>query len=347
MTSPSRPDNAVSEPARADDPAIGQPGPLSNASPTQKRRVVVFDRDNTLILASGYLNNPADIRLMPGAAAAVARAKRCGLCVAVASNQSGVARGLMTEDDVRRVNARLDELLRAGHPDALVDLHLFCPHHPDAPLERYRQACECRKPSPGMILQAMRELDADGGFCIGDAPRDIAAGRSAGLATLLFRPDPDSLGTEFSPSPAATEHLDVIPDYTVATLQEAMDIIERLTSAPGMTSRGRPARPSATQTPDTPPSAAALPGRANHPPTPDLTRIEQRLDAVLSELRRRPAHDGDFSVARVFAGIAQVMALAVAVLAYVAPPQAGPVILLLLAIFLQGLTTSLLLMGRR
>ncbi|MFN4242083.1 MAG: D-glycero-alpha-D-manno-heptose-1,7-bisphosphate 7-phosphatase [Tepidisphaerales bacterium] len=308
------------------------------------RQVVFFDRDNTLIVTDGYLKDPGQVRLMPGAAAAVARARRLGLAVAVASNQSGVARGLMTEADVHAVNRRLDELLQSHDPDARIDRHYFCPHHPDATVPHYRRDSPDRKPAPGMFLRGLRELGATGGFCIGDAPRDIAAGHAAGLVTILFRPDPAALGIDVPPSPAAAEPLTVAPDYVVTKLETAMDIIERLTTTPASPTRpaaGASAGPAGHAAPAAP---AASPG--HHGPS-DLHRLEQRLDAILLELKRRPPPESDFSVARLFAGIAQVMALAVAVLAYVAPPQAGPVVLLLLAIFLQGLTASLLLMARR
>lgn len=287
--------------------------------------MVFFDRDNTLIVSDGYLKDPARVRLMPGAASAVARARRLGYAVAVVSNQSGVGRGLLTEADVHAVNRRMDELLVAEDPDALIDVHYFCPFHPEADLPQYRLDSDLRKPRPGMILQGLSELGAVGGFCIGDAPRDVAAGHAAGLTTLLFVPE------GVSPSPAAGEDLGVAPDHTVTTLDHAMDIIERLT-----TPSPRPPQVSTT-------SASGGGGGGGV----DTSKLEQRLDAILAELKRAHLHDHDFSVARLFAGIAQVMAVAVAVVAYVSPPASGPVIPLLLAIFLQGLVTSLLLMGRK
>src|SRR5262245_54226960 len=84
-----------------------------------KRPAVFFDRDNTLIVSDGYLGDPSQVRLVKGAADAVARARAMGFVTVVFSNQSGVARGMFGEEDVRAVNARLDELLRATHADAL------------------------------------------------------------------------------------------------------------------------------------------------------------------------------------------------------------------------------------
>jgi histidinol-phosphate phosphatase family protein len=187
------------------------------------RPAVFFDRDNTLIPSSGYLGDPAEVRLVEGAAEAVARVRAFGFAVVVASNQSGVARGLFTEEDVRAVNLRIDELLRATHPGALVDRHEFCPYHAEAPVERYRRDSELRKPRPGMLLRAASELGLDlpASWMIGDAPRDIEAGRAAGCHTILLR----APGLETSP--AATESFSVQPDAVVSSLSEAVEVIER------------------------------------------------------------------------------------------------------------------------
>src|SRR5262245_61487854 len=100
------------------------------------RPAVFFDRDNTLVAADGYLGDPQAVRLIAGAAEAVARARALGFVVVVASNQSGVARGLFDEAAVHAVNRRLDELLQAEHPDARIERHEFCPFHPEAAVPR-------------------------------------------------------------------------------------------------------------------------------------------------------------------------------------------------------------------
>ena len=188
-----------------------------------KRPAVFFDRDNTLIVSDGYLGDPDAVVLVPGAAEAVAKVRAMGFAVVVFSNQSGVARGMFTEEDVHRVNARLDELLRDHDAGAVIDRHEFCPHHPDAEVPRYRQASEFRKPAPGMIYQAARQLDLDLGrsWVVGDAPRDIEAGRAAGCRTILFK-DP-----ALSPSAGAAAAQTVEPDFVVGSLAEAAETIER------------------------------------------------------------------------------------------------------------------------
>jgi D-glycero-D-manno-heptose 1,7-bisphosphate phosphatase len=187
------------------------------------RPCIFFDRDNTLIATAGYLGSVADLRLIDGAAEAVARARDLGFAVVVASNQSGVARGLYTETEVQAVNRALDEMLLAAHPAAQIDRHAYCPYHPDAVVPRYRLDSELRKPRPGMLLRAAAELGLDLGqsWMIGDAPRDIEAGRAAGCRTVLLRLP----GLERSP--AAEEQSLVRPDQIVASLSEALDFVER------------------------------------------------------------------------------------------------------------------------
>jgi D-glycero-D-manno-heptose 1,7-bisphosphate phosphatase len=187
-----------------------------------KRPAVFFDRDNTLIVSDGYLGDPDGVVLVDGAAELVARIRRLGYAAVTFSNQSGVARGLFTEQDVHRVNSKLDEMLLDHEAGAVIDRHEFCPHHPEAVVPRYRQASEFRKPSPGMIYQAARQLGLDltRSWVVGDAPRDIEAGRAAGCRTILFR------GPALPPSSAASEPLSVEPDFVAGSLKEVGDLIE-------------------------------------------------------------------------------------------------------------------------
>ncbi len=187
-----------------------------------KRPAVFFDRDNTLIACDGYLGDPEGVVLVEGAAELVARVRRLGYAAVTISNQSGVARGMFTEQDVHRVNSRLDEMLLDQEPGAVIDRHEFCPHHPEAVVPRYRQASEFRKPAPGMIYQAARQLDLDlaRSWVVGDAPRDVEAGHAAGCRTILIK-DPSLV-----PSEAASEVSSVDPDFVAASLKEVADFIE-------------------------------------------------------------------------------------------------------------------------
>src|SRR5690348_3816124 len=182
-----------------------------------KRPAVFFDRDNTLIASDGYLGDPAQVRLIEGAASAIARARELGYATGIVSNQSGVARGMFSADAVHAVNSKLDDLLRAENPLAVIDRHEYCTFHPAATVEEYRKDSDLRKPGPGMIHAAAEALalDLSRSWLIGDAPRDVEAGKSAGCRTILFK-DPS-----LPASPAAAEESSATPDFTAATLKEA------------------------------------------------------------------------------------------------------------------------------
>ncbi len=187
-----------------------------------KRPAVFFDRDNTLIVSDGYLGDPARVVLISGAAQAVARARRLGYAVVVFSNQSGVARGMFSEEDVEAVNQRMDELLKAEDASAIIDRHEYCPFHPEGTIDVYARESDRRKPRPGMIHSAAKAmaLDLERSWVVGDAARDIEAGKSAGCRAVLFR-DPS-----LKKSPAAEKESAIEPDFVVSTLVEAMEYIE-------------------------------------------------------------------------------------------------------------------------
>jgi D,D-heptose 1,7-bisphosphate phosphatase len=194
----------------------------------KQQRAIFFDRDNTLIINDGYLGDAARVVLMPGAADAVARARSLGFVVVTISNQSGVARGLFDEAAVQAVDRRMDELLLADNPLAKIDLHLYCPFHPDAVVAEYRKESELRKPAPGMILLAAKQLNLDlkQSWVIGDGHRDIQAGIRAGCKTILFVP-PD-----VPQSPAALGA--TANNQTVRSLADAIAIIAKEENKPPM-----------------------------------------------------------------------------------------------------------------
>ena len=284
--------------------------------PLVKRPAIFFDRDNTLIASDGYLGDPAAVRLIPGACDAVARARDLGFAVVTFSNQSGVARGLFGEEAVAAVNEKMAQLMLQENPRAKIDRHEFCPFHPDATIEKYRKDSELRKPKPGMILSAAGALDLDlaASWVIGDAPRDIEAGHAAGCRTILVS------SPSLSPSPATLQPSSVDADETVSSLAEAMDVI------------------AATEDDDEP---ATDPG-----PSAELTRIEHLLQRILEQVRRNTEDPADFSLGKMLAGVTQILAIALAVGSYFYKPVGEPLMLMLVAIFLQALTISLLVMGR-
>ncbi len=281
------------------------------------RPALFFDRDNTLIVNDGYLGDPTGVRLMPGAADAIARGRKMGFAIVTVSNQSGVARGLFTESDVQAVNARLEQLLLADNPLATIDRHEFCPDHPQAAVLEYRRVTDRRKPGPGMILSAARvlNLDLSRSWLIGDAARDIQAGRAAGVKTI-FLSDPS---VSASPEAAGVEH--EAADAVVSSLGAALDFI--------------------TAAQD---EAGGFPDSTGK----ELSEINQGVQAILHEVRRReqsPAND--FSVTRLLAGITQVLAIAGLFFAYLYRGQPQTLSnILLLSLLLETMTVALILMGR-
>lgn len=171
-------------------------------------RAIFLDRDNTIIEdKEGYLGDPAKVKLLPGAAAAIAAMRELGYRIIVVSNQSGVARGKFNESAVEAVNQEMCRQLRAeGGAEAKIDASYYCPYHPTAVLEEFRQDHPWRKPKPGMLLQAAEDfkIDLKQSWMIGDMQRDIAAGVAVGCRTILLR-DPAQKDTEAAKSEAKAE----------------------------------------------------------------------------------------------------------------------------------------------
>ena len=145
-----------------------------------RRPAVFFDRDGTLIRDTGYLGDPDDVELMPNAMTAVRLVNAARWFAIVATNQSGIARGLLTESDYVRVRDRLYQVAKAA--GARIDAQYHCPHHPD-----FSGICDCRKPGAGMFEQAMQEhaIDASRSAFIGDRWRDVAPALYYGAQGIL------------------------------------------------------------------------------------------------------------------------------------------------------------------
>jgi D-glycero-D-manno-heptose 1,7-bisphosphate phosphatase len=147
------------------------------------RAVALLDRDGTINVKppeGAWVTRPDELVVLDGAVAAVRRLNDAGVPVAVVSNQRGIDAGVMTESDLAAVNARLAGLLAAE--GAHVDLWLHCPHG--------RVGCDCRKPRPGMLLEALEHFGADAAasVMVGDAVTDVAAAQAAGVPALRVGP---------------------------------------------------------------------------------------------------------------------------------------------------------------
>lgn len=183
-------------------------------------RAVFLDRDNTIIHNDGDLGDPEAVRMIQGAASAIASLRGLGYKIVIVSNQGGVARGKFTEADVDAVNQRIAETIRRNS-GAVVDRFYYCPYHPDGKVRQYTREHPWRKPSPGMLEQAAEDLKLDLGSCwmVGDQLRDVAAGLAAGTRTVLLRaPNGQRNASDM-------EAGSVEPDFVAQSLVEAVRVV--------------------------------------------------------------------------------------------------------------------------
>lgn len=181
-----------------------------------------LDRDGVVVRDDGTFAREPAFELLAGVPAAIRDARAAGYRVFIVTNQAIVARGLATEDDVRAAHVRLAEALAAADEGAVVDDFFFCPHHPNANVERYRVACECRKPRPGMLLAAARDhaIDLASSVMIGDRLSDVAAGQRAGCRSALL-----TTGAHDAAPIESPDAIDVTPDVVASNLGAALEAL--------------------------------------------------------------------------------------------------------------------------
>jgi D-glycero-D-manno-heptose 1,7-bisphosphate phosphatase len=148
---------------------------------------VLVDRDGTLIEDHGYIGRVDRMQLYPYAVEALRVLQQDGFRIVLVTNQAGVARGVFPEAFLDEAHGWLRDRFAAG--GVRFDGIYHCPHHPDATLPQYRQRCECRKPRPGMALQAARDLDLDlsQSFVVGDKWLDVGLATQCGARGILVR----------------------------------------------------------------------------------------------------------------------------------------------------------------
>jgi D-glycero-D-manno-heptose 1,7-bisphosphate phosphatase len=149
------------------------------------RRAVFLDRDGTISEEVGYVNHIDRFRVFPWSAEAVLGLNRAGIAAVLVTNQSGVARGYFPEQLLHETHRKLEAVLAKG--GATLDAVYYCPHLPDGKVPAFSRVCECRKPAPGMIRRAARDLDLDlgGSFIVSDRYQDLSMGFAAGMTGVL------------------------------------------------------------------------------------------------------------------------------------------------------------------
>ena len=187
---------------------------------TKLRPAVFLDRDGTVNEQMGYINHISRFHLLPDAASAIKLLNDNDVPVIVVSNQSGLARGYFPEELLDEVNDKMDKLL--AEQGAKINGLYFCPHHPEAKEEKYRQTCDCRKPKIGMLVQAADELNLDlaRSFMVGDRWSDIKCAHKAGCTPILVltgygRGDSQYIGPD----------QEIQPEYVAENLLDAVKCI--------------------------------------------------------------------------------------------------------------------------
>jgi D-glycero-D-manno-heptose 1,7-bisphosphate phosphatase len=180
------------------------------------KNAIFLDKDGTLIQDVPYNVDPGRIVLVSDAGETLSRLQKAGYKLIVVSNQAGIARGYFEEKALEDVKVRLQELLQWWHVH--LDGFYYCPHLPSGTVATYAQECNCRKPLPGMLVQAAQEhnISLEDAWMIGDILHDVEAGNRAGCRTILIN---NGNETEWIPGDFRT------PTFTVRSLAEAADII--------------------------------------------------------------------------------------------------------------------------
>ncbi len=276
-------------------------------------KAIFLDRDNTLIEDPGYISHPEQVKLLDGVDKSLIELKAMGYKLIVVSNQSGVARGIVSEKTLVEIHNRLKQLL--AEKGASLDGIYYCPYHPDGIIKKYRKESNYRKPKPGMLLAAADEMDIDLGqsWMIGNSNRDIEAGLQAGCKTVLI--NHPSYHKQNNPD-------DAKPDYQAVNIKEAVNIIKKhhrstggspIQNQPFPQILTKPSSQTTEEPPQPPPASSQTPADQQNICDSSSTgnRTEQLLDRILEQLKSMRRNDmfAEFSTMRLIAGIVQITVL--------------------------------------
>jgi D-glycero-D-manno-heptose 1,7-bisphosphate phosphatase len=188
-------------------------------------RAIFFDKDGVINSDRGVYGITEEPEFLPGIDSIISSCRSKGFQIIIVTNQPAVARGIVSEESLRKLLDDFKNKLAAKNKNAIIDSMYYCPHHPNANLQRYRLSCSCRKPKPGMILQACSDLNIDPrkSYAVGDRISDVIAGHLAGCTTIQFlsgQHDSKMIETDL-----VLDH-EIGPDFTITDLSQLEDIIK-------------------------------------------------------------------------------------------------------------------------
>jgi len=263
---------------------------------------VFLDRDNTLIHNDGDLGDPDQVRLVEDVPPSLKALREAGYSLVVVTNQGGVARNKFSEQDVDAVHQRIAQLVDDhAHGNGLIDRFYYCPYHPEATVAEYRRDHPWRKPHPGMILQAARDmgLELSASWMVGDQERDILAGRAAGCRTILVTKDAD-LAKKCQPTTVCESFSSAVREI----FRQAPPAELRREMSAARTN----AAPSAHTGWDAP---AASADRAS---VPDVAGLRRAIGELTEEIRSDRVRRSEFTMLRMIGVVLQLGAVFLAVL---------------------------------
>lgn len=294
------------------------------------QKAIFLDRDNTIIEDPGYIGDWRQVRLIPGAGGALVELRKMGYKIIVVSNQSGIARGIITEQALAQIHEKLKQLL--AEQSAYLDRIYYCPYHPDGVIAKFRRDSDWRKPKPGMLLAAAKEMDIDltDSWIVGNDYRDIAAGKAAGCRTILIKshtnlpikqlndPDADFEAINLKEAVNIVKR-EIMPKRNIEPAKPAAEPQQSQPAGNSIEQQGiqqdetrhseQPQESEAIETAEqkTQQSVGASSGAVGNPDS----RTEQLLEDIKLLLRSRHRQElySDFSAFKLFAGVLQIVVL--------------------------------------